>query len=86
MSTGVSDEFAKLDEELMMELWESMPQDLLDKVPFDLRMRGVPPEERVRGLPPEERVRGLSLEERLAGLSDEEKASLAELAKRIQGN
>jgi hypothetical protein len=78
--TGVSDEFRKLDENLIAEfvgIWSSMPLDLLNKIP---------PEERVRGLPPEERVRGLSLEERLAGLSDDEKARLAELAKRTQGS
>jgi len=53
--TEVSDEFGKLDANLVAEFWASMPPDLRDKIP---------PQERLRGLTLEQRLAGLSDDEK----------------------
>ena len=64
MATGISDEFAKLDEKLMAEMWAFMPPELRDKIPPQERMRGLTLEERLAGLSDEDKARLAELAKR----------------------
>ncbi len=81
--------FEKSRKELLMRLWDSLPEDVSQSIRQKIvaslspeeRLSGLRPEERLSGLRPEERLSGLRPEDMIKGLSPEDRARLLVLLK-----
>jgi hypothetical protein len=59
--------------------YEEVCEEIIDRIPLKIRVRGLTPEQRLEGLTPKQWVKGLTPEQLLEGLTLEQRVQLAKL-------